>query len=266
MQKLTSAGQNLVNQLAQQHGFSADATAHMLIAVVNGNGSMAQFNHSEFGGGGQWMQGGMIMLGDMFNNHLKGRVDSLCSAISQQLSQQPNLLQSGSFQSQSQQSGSDNQRQQSGQSGSQNPFFVDQNQNWWPSDLGQPSATGSQNQMSYAYFPNQRRVAIKTGTQIWVYDTLDHQIGGFGQQQGGNSGITLSSQFGTVNLQSLPLVTRDGQPVAPLPTPAMGTNAGNADQESDIFQKIERLAALRDKGVLGNQEFENKKAELLSRL
>jgi hypothetical protein len=38
---------------------------------------MAQFNHPEFAGSGQWMQGGMLMLGDMFNHALKGRVDAL---------------------------------------------------------------------------------------------------------------------------------------------------------------------------------------------
>jgi hypothetical protein len=71
----------------------------MLFAVLNGNGSMARFNHSEFAGSGQWMKGGMIMLGDMFNNYLKGQVDSLCLDISNILAHQPGLLRSGSFQS-----------------------------------------------------------------------------------------------------------------------------------------------------------------------
>jgi hypothetical protein len=30
----------------------------MLQSVMDGNGTMAQFNHPEFGGAGQWMQGG----------------------------------------------------------------------------------------------------------------------------------------------------------------------------------------------------------------
>ena len=34
----------------------------------------------------------------------------------------------------------------------------------------------------------------------------------------------------------------------------------------DIFTKIERLAALRAKNIITEQEFEAKKAELLSRL
>ena len=34
----------------------------------------------------------------------------------------------------------------------------------------------------------------------------------------------------------------------------------------DVFGKIERLAGLRDKKLITDQEFEAKKAELLSRL
>ena len=34
----------------------------MLQAVMDGNGTMAQFDHPEFGGAGQWMQGGMTMV------------------------------------------------------------------------------------------------------------------------------------------------------------------------------------------------------------
>jgi hypothetical protein len=47
----------------------------LLQALVNSNGTMAQFNHWELGGGGQWMRGGMTMVGDMFNYGLKSKVD-----------------------------------------------------------------------------------------------------------------------------------------------------------------------------------------------
>jgi hypothetical protein len=43
---------------------------------------MAQFSHPELGGMGQWSMGGMIMVGDMFNNGLKARVDALCNDLS----------------------------------------------------------------------------------------------------------------------------------------------------------------------------------------
>jgi hypothetical protein len=67
MQNLTPAGQNIINDLAHRYRLSPDAVLHMLIAVNNGGGTMAQFSSAELGGSGQWMRGGMTMVGDMFN-------------------------------------------------------------------------------------------------------------------------------------------------------------------------------------------------------
>lgn len=272
MQQLTSEGLRLVNDLAQQHGFSPDAVTHMLFAVLNGNGSMAQFNHFEFGGAGQWMMGGMTMLGDMFNSGLKYRVDSLCYAISNKLAAQPGLLQSGSFQSQSQ-SGNGMQQQTNGTpQGASNLFVPDPRANWWPSELGMPNATGAQNNTRYAYFANARRLAVETGNSVWVYDTLDHQIGGFSQQQGSNNSIGFSSQYGTISLSALPVVMRDGQsvtaaPPAPIAAPVFNQPETTATQNNtDVFAALERLGDLKAKGILTDAEFAAKKAELLSRL
>ncbi|CAK0770082.1 hypothetical protein CCP4SC76_5280003 [Gammaproteobacteria bacterium] len=52
MQALTSEGLRAVNDLSLRHGFSPDAVTHMLFALIHGNGTMAQFNHSEFAGSG----------------------------------------------------------------------------------------------------------------------------------------------------------------------------------------------------------------------
>lgn len=266
MQQLTSEGQRIVNDLVQRHGFSPDAVTHMLIAVLNGNGSMAQFNHPEFAGSGQWMQGGMLMLGDMFNHALKGRVDALCWEISGILSSQPGLLRSGSFQSQSQ-SGGGQQAQGAGAPMGESSLFVpDPARHWWPRELGAPNATGSQNNVRYAYFANSRRLAVETNGQVWVYDTLDHQINGFSQQQGMGGSILFTSQHGTVNLASLPVISIDGHPpdaTRPASAPATGTPSA---READLFAAIERLADLRTKGILSDEEFDQKKAELLSRL
>jgi hypothetical protein len=76
----------------------------MLQSVINGHGSKAQFSHPEFGGSGQWMRGGMIMISDMFNNLLKGRIDALCRELSALVANQPDLIAGGSSQSQSQES------------------------------------------------------------------------------------------------------------------------------------------------------------------
>lgn len=63
-----------VGDMARRHGFSDDAVSHMLDALLGGG--MAQFEHPEFGGSGQWMRG-MIMLSGMFNHSLKARVETL---------------------------------------------------------------------------------------------------------------------------------------------------------------------------------------------
>ncbi len=135
----------------------------------------------------------------------------MCNEIAGVLARQPGLLQTGSFQSQSQ-GGADYQTQTAGGFPGQSSLFVpDPSVNWWPAELGSPSATGSQNNVKYAYFANSHRLAVNTGGECWVYDTLDHQIGGFSQQQGGGSSITFTSQYGTLNLSTLPVVIRNGQ-------------------------------------------------------
>ena len=89
MMELTPEGRRLVDELAQRHGVSSDAVLTLLRALAAGNGTMAQFSHPELGGTGQWSQGGMIMIGEMFNNALKHRVDALCSELAALLSNQP---------------------------------------------------------------------------------------------------------------------------------------------------------------------------------
>lgn len=272
MQQLTSEGQQLVNDLSQRYGFSVDAVTHMLFAVLQGNGSMAQFNHGEFGGSGQWMGGGMLMLGDMFNYSLKSRVDGLCSEISRILANQPGLLRSGSFQSQSQSGGGQQNQGAGGFIGESSLFVPDPASKWWPKDLGAPSATGSQNNVRYAYFADACRLAVETNGQVWVYDTQDHHIGGFSQQQGMGGSILFTSQYGTVNLATLPVIAINGQPPAHSRGPA-STNAPSASNtensqvtESNIFSAIERLGDLHAKGLLTDDEFQQKKTALLARL
>jgi hypothetical protein len=89
MQELTPEGQRLIEDIAQRHKVSADAALTLLRALVVGHGGMAQFNHPELGGMGQWTQGGMTMVGDMFNQGLKARVDALCTELASLLRAQP---------------------------------------------------------------------------------------------------------------------------------------------------------------------------------
>ena len=101
MQPLTEQGRQAIDELARRYAVGSDAVMALLQALVNGNGTMAQFNHPELGGGGQWMLGGMTMVGDMFNHGLKAKVDGLCSELSQLLAQQP-FVPPPRFQSQTQ--------------------------------------------------------------------------------------------------------------------------------------------------------------------
>src|SRR5215218_6750710 len=89
MQDLTSEGRRAVESIAQRHGVSADAVLTLLQALRSGSGAMAQFSHPELGGMGQWSQGGMTMVGDMFNQGLKARVDALCTELASLLRAQP---------------------------------------------------------------------------------------------------------------------------------------------------------------------------------
>jgi hypothetical protein len=80
---------------------------------------------------------------------------------------------------------------------------------WWPDGLGEPSSTGSQNDLRYAYFPKARRLAVQRGDATTLYDTADHQIGGVSQQQQNNDGgATFTSQNGDVRLEDLKVVSR----------------------------------------------------------
>jgi hypothetical protein len=140
--------------------------------------------------------------------------------------------------------------------------------NWWATDLGSPSATGSQNNLRYAYFSDARRLAVEINGHVTVYDTLDHQISGLSQQQGAGASLTFTSQYGTVPVATLPVVSIDGvaqKSPAQTVTPAEPYRA-EAAQETDIFAKIERLAELERKGILSQEEFAAKKSELLGRL
>ena len=288
MKQLTPEGQQIINNIAQRYNFSPDAVFSMLQSVINGNGSMAQFNHPEFGGSGQWMKGGMIMLGDMFNNGLKNSVGGLCQELSNLIANQPGLIQSGSFQSQhqgtQQQSnyggnfsksvGGGQQQNSSGPTGAVSLFVpppAGSSGNWWPPGLQFPNSTGSQNNVRYAYFATIRRLAIEANGHVTLYDTLDHQIGGFSQQQSVGGSITFTSQYGLVDIKTLPVISIDNVPIQTRDQPAPSFQPSPVDiqvanQEADIFGAIEKLANLKAKGILTDTEYSAKKAELLARL
>ena len=290
----TTPAQGLAT-LAQRHGFGEDAVRAMWDAVVQGRGAMAQFSHAEFGGRGQWMRNGMVMIGDMFNRPLAARVGALCDDLARSLAEHPALV------------GTADQRPPNA---------------WWPAGLTQPAATGAQNDMRYAWFPLQRRLAIEREGRLELYDTAHHEIGGVAQQQGTNRTIRFTSQDGLVDLDTLERLAapQAPSPEAPAEGPAADTPASIEDQAGgggphlspvarrtapadpvretveplqpgpqsrapdagarpgvvtvpfaavtpeQVLQTLARLGDLYKAGVLTDAEFQHKKSELLDRL
>lgn len=274
MSALTAQGRATIAEIAGRYGLSHDAVEHMARAVANGGGSMAQFNIPELGGNGQWMAGGMTMVGDMFNMGLQNTVQNLCGELSNAMANTAFFERPRSF--------------GGGMAG-----------NWWPEWLGQPASSGGQNSARYAYFPQSRRLAFDfgDGRPVVLLDTGEHQIGGFSQQQSGPGdpymGVSVSSQFGQYALSSFPVASDSPapapqaqqapftpqpaqqapaaqQPFQPLPDPVTEPSPApqttRTDSADEILSTIERLAKLRDAGAISAEEYDAKKADLLSRL
>jgi hypothetical protein len=73
---------------------------------------------------------------------------------------------------------------------------------WWPDDLGQPSSSGSQNRLRYAFFPETRRLLIEQDGKRTTYDSGNHQISGV-QQSGDAAAPEFTSQNGVVRISDL---------------------------------------------------------------
>ena len=178
-----------VGPAAAQHGLSRSAAEALFQALISGGGMQAQFNHPELGGFGQW-SGGMVQIGDMFNDGLKSKVGAFCAAMA------------------------DTARAARGASAgpaerSRETGEPDRNGTWWPDHLGQPASAGGQNDVRYACFPEARRLAIARDGQVTLYDTGDHRLTGFAQQQGGSGApLRFSGPDGAVALDDLAVVER----------------------------------------------------------
>lgn len=258
---VTPEAEQAIADIAQRHGLSTEAVLAMLFALNVGGGTMAQFSIPELGGSGQWMRGGMTMVGNMFDNALKARVDALCNELAQLLASTTVFPASAAASRQG---------------------FT--SANWWPADLGVPSSTGGQNDARYAVFPGTRRLAIQIGGATKIFDTGEHRIGGVQQQQGGGYGtVQFTSQLGTFDVSSLrelgaqqvaetpaaaPAPRHRAEPAAaePAAAPSPAAQPSGSGDPAAIIAAIESLAGLHERGILSADEFAAKKAELLARL
>ena len=91
-------------------------------------------------------------VGDMFNNSLKSKLDAVCTELAAYVADTPSTDQEGGREEVSYHS-------------------ARQHSDWWPINLGTPSAVGAQNALQYAIVPGTRRLAIRDGEQIEIYDT-----------------------------------------------------------------------------------------------
>ncbi len=240
--------------IGAQHGFALDATRAMAQAVLQGGGGMAQFHHPALGGSGQWMRGGMVMIGDLFNRALADRVGALGNDVAAWLSANPVA--------------SAPQTQVSPESHAAGA--TREPNSWWPAGLQSPSTSGAQNGLRYAYFADAHRLAIERDGAVQLYDTGEHRIGGVSQQQGSgrSDALQFSSQHGPVDLASLRrLDSVTAAAPQSLSNPAPHSSPSPPSEGSrDALDLLAKLADLHRLGVLSDDEFTTKKSELLRRI
>lgn len=174
----TESEARLIARLASRHAISEDAVKAVLRALKASGGGMVQFSHPEFGGMSQW-SGGMTMIGDMFNEALKAKLDAIASELSAYVRADAASGMGGI----------------DGGVAPESKRFA-----WWPAGLGTPSAVGGQNSFRYAVFPDRRLLVIDEDGDISIYDTGEHQISGISQAQAGSRSIRFSSSAGPLAL------------------------------------------------------------------
>lgn len=180
MAEWTTEIQHKISTLAAKYSISEEAVSQVLQGLQRGGGTMVQFSHPDLGGSGQWMQGGMVMIADMFNASLKDTVNSLCSELSALLFSEPVLTKEE---------------------------YKKTSANWWGEEFGSPSSTGSQNEMAYAIFPDKKRLLLKDNNLIHIYHTKQYKITGVSQQQqNATRDLKFSATEGEVSLSQFSLL------------------------------------------------------------
>jgi hypothetical protein len=254
MKALTKEGKRAIETIAEKYQLKTESIETLARAVVNGNGSMAQFNIPELGGNGQWMRGGMTMVGDMFNNSLKAKVDNLCSELA-------NLISTKVIFEESQDLPTD--------------IRSNSSSTFWPSVFGHPTTSGSQNNFKYAYFAPSKRLVIEEDGLRKIYDTKHHHISGVSQQQQGvGRSYQFTSQDGAVDINSLPIVsesTNQSQETPEMPYDVTNSSGSKIETpatspEDIIIATIGKVNLLFERGQITEEEFKAKKQELLAKL
>jgi hypothetical protein len=149
-------------------------------------GTACQFDCSELGGPVQWMPG-MVMTSRWDDLHLRARVDGLCSELCA-IVRGMDTAAPAAF------------RRDPDAPPAVSRVDLPAGESWWPATLGSPAASGDQNGVRYAYFPDKHRLLLQEGARIDAYDTADHHLFGVAQQQGHSRSITFNTDHGPVPL------------------------------------------------------------------
>lgn len=258
MKALTQEGQRLIDDIAAKYNVTPKSVEILLRAVIKGSGTMAQFNIPELGGAGQWMKGGMTMVGDMFNNSLRTTVDKLCSELAGLVTSKV------VFESKDGDEDSEVSHVGNMWSNERAP---------WPAAFGHPTSSGSQNSFRYAYFGPVRRLVVEENGKRTIYDTKHHEITGISQQQGLGNSYRFTGQDGPVDLGMLTVLSEPGTQSQATPAIAYDVTSTtdvrsqmDASPQDIIIATIEKINVLFERGQITEQEFKAKKAELLGRL
>jgi len=267
MKVLSTDGQRKIDEIAARYNLQPATVESLLTAIIQGNGTMAQFKLPELGGQGQWMKGGMTMVGDMFNNALRTSVDKLATELADLASttvlfeDRDDVVRKGT---QAETSAPNEVSEGNG--------FFSQPSSSWPAIFGNPTSSGSQNNFRYAYFAPVHRLVIEDSGKRTIYDTKHHHITGVSQQQGATSSYRFTSQDGQVDLSALQVVSDPDAPRQSTPEMAYDVTS-NADLSAEsnspqdiVIATIEKLNVLFEKGQITEEEFKAKKEELLRRL
>lgn len=251
MKSLTKEGQQALNAIAAKYDVKIESAERLVNAIIQGNGSMAQFNIPELGGSGQWMKGGMTMVGDMFNHALKAKVDNLCTELSEIASTKLIF-----------------------EDHEDGMVAMNSHSSSWPADFGSPTSSGAQNNFKYAYFEPAKRLVIDDRGVRKIYDTKHHRISGVSQQQGSSRSYQFTSQEGPVDVDSLSVISDPEEHTQQ--TPAMPYDVAHGSvspvenqaqsPEDIIIATIGKINLLFERGQITEQEFKAKKQELLAKL
>lgn len=231
--------------LAEQYGFSEPAVRHLFEAIAEGGGDMALFDHPELQGPGQWMRGGLLLTTTPADRVFNNRIEALCNALS------------GLYRRQSDAAASSHRRVDANARAWDTTASAQQR--WWPSDWGEPAASGALGNYGYAFFDGAQRLAIRHGDDVALYETGGHHITGIAHAQPD----TLANLVLTTPSRELPLV--ELRPCAAQASDVRGSAGGDRNM-NNILQAIEKLGALHREGVLSDEEFAANKRELLARL